>query len=313
MRRAASRQPVLAVVGEKSDSRFHQRQQLLLEWLPNVEPFVLPDAGHLLHLQHPGAWLRAWRPFSPGTRWLHRCEAHGFLEAFMFRFVRRVVAALLKQTQTVQSAGGSVCGLYGEPRRRNPDGRSSAVAARRARAWKTRREPSANGRGLATVREIDRIVEQLQRAYNGDAWYGPSVRAALEGVDARQAAARPEPAAHTICEIVLHMTAWTREVTRRLRVGIAQEPEDGDWPAGAAVDEAGWTAIRAALDAANEDLVKSIAALDDAQLQDRIGDVRDRALGSGVSRYVMLHGLVQHHAYHAGQISLLRRSVEPSR
>ena len=39
-----------------------------------------------------------------------------------------------------------------------------------------------------------------------------------------------------------------------------------------------------------------------------IGDVRDRALGSGISRYVMLHGLVQHHVYHAGQISLLRKA-----
>jgi 3-oxoadipate enol-lactonase len=47
------RQPVLAVVGENSDSRFHQRQKLLLEWLPNVEPFVLRGAGHLLHLENP--------------------------------------------------------------------------------------------------------------------------------------------------------------------------------------------------------------------------------------------------------------------
>lgn len=161
--------------------------------------------------------------------------------------------------------------------------------------------------GHPIVREIDRIVEQLQRAYNCDAWYGPSVRAALEGVDARQAAARPAPAAHTIREIVLHMTAWTREVTRRLRQGIAQEPQDGDWPAGGAADEAGWNAILAALDAANEELVQTIAAMDDAQLDDRIGDVRDRALGSGVSRYVTLHGLVRHHVYHAGQISLLKK------
>jgi 3-oxoadipate enol-lactonase len=49
----AIRQPVMAVLGEKSDARFHQRQQLLLEWLPNVEPFVLADAGHLLHLENP--------------------------------------------------------------------------------------------------------------------------------------------------------------------------------------------------------------------------------------------------------------------
>ena len=53
----------------------------------------------------------------------------------------------------------------------------------------------------------------------------------------------------------------------------------------------------------------AIGALDDAQLQDRIGDVRDRALGSGVSRYVTLHGLVQHHVYHAGQISLLKKAL----
>ena len=45
-------QPSLAVVGEHSDSRFHQRQELLLEWLPDVEPFVLANAGHLLHLEN---------------------------------------------------------------------------------------------------------------------------------------------------------------------------------------------------------------------------------------------------------------------
>jgi hypothetical protein len=31
-----------------------QRQKLLLEWLPNVEPFVRQGAGHLLHLQNAG-------------------------------------------------------------------------------------------------------------------------------------------------------------------------------------------------------------------------------------------------------------------
>jgi len=159
------------------------------------------------------------------------------------------------------------------------------------------------------VREIDRIAGQLQRAYNGDAWYGPSVRAALEGVDARQAAARPEPTAHTICEIVMHMTAWTREVTRRLRTGAAQDPEDGDWPTATVATDADWSGIVAALDGANEELVQVISALDDGQLEERIGEVRDRALGSGVSRYETLHGVIQHHVYHAGQISLLKKSL----
>ena len=51
-----------------------------------------------------------------------------------------------------------------------------------------------------------------------------------------------------------------------------------------------------------------VTRLTDADLERMIGDERDRALGSGISRYVMLHGLVQHHVYHAGQIALLRKA-----
>jgi pimeloyl-ACP methyl ester carboxylesterase len=49
-------QPVLAVTGTKSqelDPIWEERQALLLAWLPNVEPFVLPDATHLLQVQNP--------------------------------------------------------------------------------------------------------------------------------------------------------------------------------------------------------------------------------------------------------------------
>jgi pimeloyl-ACP methyl ester carboxylesterase len=49
-------QPVLAVTGAKSrvlDRIWEERQELLLAWLPNVEPFVLPDATHLLQVQNP--------------------------------------------------------------------------------------------------------------------------------------------------------------------------------------------------------------------------------------------------------------------
>ena len=157
--------------------------------------------------------------------------------------------------------------------------------------------------------EITRIVDQLKRAYEGDAWYGPSVRSVLEGVDADMASARPFPSAHTICELVLHMTSWTREITRRLRDGVARNPEEGDWPVAQAIDQAGWTRLTGALDAANAELVDAVASMDPGRLVDVIGDARDRSLGSGVSRYVTLHGLVQHHAYHAGQVALLKKAL----
>jgi pimeloyl-ACP methyl ester carboxylesterase len=49
-------QPVLAVVGARSlelDPIWRERQQLLLDWLPNAEPFVLPGSTHLLQVENP--------------------------------------------------------------------------------------------------------------------------------------------------------------------------------------------------------------------------------------------------------------------
>ena len=48
-------QPVLAVIGAKSAVShpiWRERHDLLLSWLPNAEPFVLPDATHLLQIEN---------------------------------------------------------------------------------------------------------------------------------------------------------------------------------------------------------------------------------------------------------------------
>lgn len=52
-------QPVLAVVGESTAPTFPERRALLLSWLPNVEAFDLPGAGHLLHVQDPDGMAEA--------------------------------------------------------------------------------------------------------------------------------------------------------------------------------------------------------------------------------------------------------------
>jgi 3-oxoadipate enol-lactonase len=51
-------QPALSVVGAKSQELspiWTARHELLLAWLPKAEGLVLPDATHLLHVQHPRA------------------------------------------------------------------------------------------------------------------------------------------------------------------------------------------------------------------------------------------------------------------
>jgi pimeloyl-ACP methyl ester carboxylesterase len=47
-------QPVLMAIGAKSDDAMTNAiQEVLLSWLPNAEPFVLPDATHLMQVENP--------------------------------------------------------------------------------------------------------------------------------------------------------------------------------------------------------------------------------------------------------------------
>jgi len=67
-----------------------------------------------------------------------------------------------------------------------------------------------------------------------------------QGVEATAAAARPLAAAHSIWEIMLHATSWTRELTRRLGGALPAEPLAEDWPdVGAATPER-WAAAAGA-------------------------------------------------------------------
>lgn len=56
-------QPVLAVAGEHSALTFPERRELLLSWLPNAEPFELPGATHLLHVERPRELAEALAAF----------------------------------------------------------------------------------------------------------------------------------------------------------------------------------------------------------------------------------------------------------
>jgi uncharacterized damage-inducible protein DinB len=153
------------------------------------------------------------------------------------------------------------------------------------------------------VTEVERIRDQLHRAFRGDAWHGPAVRELLQGVTAAQAAARPLPRAHTIWEIVLHVAAWASIVRRRIEgeEGITITPEV-DWPPVVATDEGAWREALGRLEAAHADLERTVGGLGD--------DALDRkAAGSPSTAYVLLHGVAQHDLYHAGQIALLKKTL----
>lgn len=147
--------------------------------------------------------------------------------------------------------------------------------------------------------EVQRIVEELRQAFEGPAWHGPAVRTLLADISAERAAARPLANAHSIWEIALHIAAWEDVVRRRLAGEVIGDlPDDQDWPAVRNTSPAAWQQTLRHLEQTNRALREAIAKFDDAHLADRVA-------GKDHSVYVMLHGVIQHDLYHAGQIALL--------
>ena len=148
-----------------------------------------------------------------------------------------------------------------------------------------------------------RIADQLRRAFEGDAWHGPGLLELLEDVDASTAAAKPVPSAHSIWELVLHVAVWDGAALTRLGGTKCQPAGLANFPAVRDAGEPAWRKTLAETTRVHERLVKTVAALPDSRVADRVP-------GKRYDFYHMLQGIAQHELYHAGQIALLKKAIQ---
>jgi hypothetical protein len=151
--------------------------------------------------------------------------------------------------------------------------------------------------------EIECIVDLLQTGYNGSPWHGPSLVANLDGLTAAQAAQKPIPNGHCIWELVQHVTAWVNVAINTIDgQQYAVLPVEQDWPAISASDDAAWQGALDILDSSMGALIAAVGELEDDKLWDNLP-------GMEFNMYWLLMGVVQHSAYHAGQVGLLKKGL----
>jgi uncharacterized damage-inducible protein DinB len=147
------------------------------------------------------------------------------------------------------------------------------------------------------------LSNHLKRAVTGPMWHGPALADLLDGVTADQAAAHPVPGAHSIWEIVLHVTSWADIARARLKGERTADPApDEDWPPLGGTTADAWTAAVVRLNQAHRDLATDVRRLDEEAI-----DAPLKGLEYTASN--LLHGVVEHGTYHGGQIALLKRAL----
>ena len=150
--------------------------------------------------------------------------------------------------------------------------------------------------------EIKRIVDQMVRAFSGDAWHGPPLMQVLDGVSAENASKHSIRGAHSIWELVNHIAAWNTIVGHKLKDELVEITAERDWPPVWEADEIAWKRSLENLAESRARLRKLVESFRDEQLDEIVAR-------ENYSRYVLLHGLVQHDLYHAGQIAILKKAL----
>lgn len=148
-----------------------------------------------------------------------------------------------------------------------------------------------------------RLAHQYDRVMRGDAWHGDAVWTTLSGISAEIAAKTAHPAAHTIWELLAHMTFWETEVCRRVDGLPPRSVEELNFPVTPEPTAENWEHALEQFRSSNESFRSTLLRVDDAGLDVPLPG-RDKPL------YVELDGVIQHNLYHAGHVAILRKILE---
>lgn len=153
--------------------------------------------------------------------------------------------------------------------------------------------------------EIERIIDQAKRAFEGEAWHGLSVMEILADVSASMANQRLRNSSHTIWEITLHMVAWIRYGRMSLEgrsMPVSLDDKD-DWPLVGNINLESWNNTITHLKTEHEMFITELSKQNDSKLNMVVP-------GREYNFYFLLHGVIQHNLYHAGQISYIKSSMQ---
>jgi len=152
-----------------------------------------------------------------------------------------------------------------------------------------------------TVQEL--VFDQLITTFEDGTWQAPLSKA-VDGLNARQAAWKPQPERHSIWQIVRHVILWKRAVLEAWD-GVSHhiaELQHADWGEASGTD-AEWQADVRTLHAVSEELKERIRLSNDEILATPMPTyqgARDQIRAMRIVR------TATHDIYHSGQIQYLR-------
>jgi uncharacterized damage-inducible protein DinB len=145
-----------------------------------------------------------------------------------------------------------------------------------------------------TLKEI--TTDHLRRVFFGSSAHGPSLHELIDDLTDAQAHAKPIDGAHSIAELLAHLTSWIDAIARRFEGEIFKTADVDNFPD---VKMLTIDALRARFVSAHDRLLADAA---------RMEDFLQPVAGRDYNVLQALNFVVDHSLYHAGQIALLKKA-----
>ena len=152
------------------------------------------------------------------------------------------------------------------------------------------------------MKELQRINKMFADLFAGDPWIGVNIMDSLKKISAHQA--NKKIGEHnSIWEILHHLIEWRSNVLQRIQSKVMISPDNNYFSAIDDDSESAWKNTVNKLTASQESWVELLNNI-------REDDLENTYPVNGMSYYEHIHGILQHDAYHLGQINLLLKLVK---
>lgn len=152
------------------------------------------------------------------------------------------------------------------------------------------------------MNESHRIQTLFTDLYHGQPWLDVTLQDTLSGITPEQANKRPLKSGNTIWEIVNHLIAWRENVLKRVQGEVLETPANNYIQKIEDASEEAWQHTLDALESAQKEWLYFLSTFPEADFEKEYPTNKH-------SYYKHIHGIIQHDAYHLGQIVLLAKMV----
>ncbi len=153
------------------------------------------------------------------------------------------------------------------------------------------------------MKEAQRLISLFEKLYSGSPWIDVNLLSTLESISSSQANQRILPKCNTIWEITNHIIAWRKNVLQRVKGHILITPTNNYFEPVTDNSQEAWATTLMSLKDSQDEWTDFLRKLNSHEF-DKIYE------NNSMTYYEHIHGILQHDAYHLGQIVLLAKQFD---